>query len=87
MSLPDETTTYCSRCSDYNIEDECCICKDCISKIFEDMDLELMLTDIKDKKGNKIPESEELMELFDIFWRYVRTELESKLTLSTGDSK
>lgn len=35
MAIPDETTIYCNRCSLYNIEAECCICKSCVSDIIE----------------------------------------------------
>ncbi len=33
--MPDETTIHCTRCSAYNIGDECCICKDCMEKIID----------------------------------------------------
>lgn len=82
--IPDETTIHCSRCSAYNIGDDCCICQDCINKIFEDLDLELMFTDIKNKEGNKIPESDDLMKLLDIFWKHISVNLKSKLTQLTG---
>lgn len=37
MALPDETTIYCSKCSSYNIGDDCCICKSCVKKIIDDV--------------------------------------------------
>ncbi len=33
--IPDEASIFCSRCSGYNIESECCICKDCMSKLID----------------------------------------------------
>ena len=35
--MPDETTIHCSRCSAYNIGEDCCICKDCLNKIIDDL--------------------------------------------------
>lgn len=40
MALPDETSTYCSRCSVFNIGDDCCICKDCMNKIIDGIEWE-----------------------------------------------
>ena len=48
-------------------------------ELVEDIDLELMLTDIKNKEGKKIPESDELMRLFGIFWEHIKKKIESKL--------
>ena len=44
MSVPDETKIYCSRCSVYNMGSECCICKDCMDKLID----ELKMKKIKD---------------------------------------
>jgi len=35
MALPNESSIYCSRCSAYNIGDDCCICKSCMNKIID----------------------------------------------------
>lgn len=35
MAIPDESTTYCSRCSSYNIGTNCCVCKSCTEDIID----------------------------------------------------
>ena len=45
-------------------------------KDFEDIDIELMLTDIKDKKGNKFKLSDEFMELIILFWDYLKLSID-----------
>ena len=48
-------------------------------ELVEDIDLELFLTDIKDKEGKKIPQSDELMKLFGIFWEHIKKKIRLKL--------
>lgn len=33
--IPNETTLHCSRCSSYNLEDNCCLCKECLGTIID----------------------------------------------------
>ncbi len=40
--MPDETTIHCSRCSAYNLEDDCCICKDCLNKIIDELKMQFV---------------------------------------------
>ena len=53
--------------------------KERVDEVFEFQDIKLLLTNIKDKEGNKIKESDELMKLFDIFWEYLKPQLKSDL--------
>ena len=45
--------------------------KEIMDKI-DELDVDVMFTDIKDTKGNKIPESDNLMVLFGFFWDYMK---------------
>lgn len=45
----------------------------------EHINLELLFTDIRDKKGIQIPESQDLMELFNVFWLYIQNRLKKNL--------
>ncbi len=51
-----------------------------VLELIDDVDLELMFTDIKDKQGNKIEQSDELMELFGVFWNYIQNKLKERIT-------
>ena len=46
-----------------------------IKGMIEDVDIELMLTDIKDKEGNKAELSDEIMEIISIWWKGKKQEL------------
>ena len=50
-------------------------------EILEVIDLDLLLTDVKDTEGNKISESDEIMKLFFIFADVYRKEIEKELEL------
>ncbi len=51
-----------------------------VKEIIEDVDLKLLLTDIKNKEGKKFELSDELMELFRTFWEvYLEKELNSEV--------
>lgn len=43
------------------------------------VDLELMLTDIKDKEGNKVELSDEIMQLITIWWEEQSKKLKDKI--------
>lgn len=60
--------------------------KDVLGMI-EDIDIELFLTDIKDKKGNKAELSDELMEIISLWWDKKSEELTSKIKKELGDKK
>ena len=48
--------------------------------LIDEMDTELMFTDIKDiEKNEKLAQSDELMELFGIFWDHVKVRLKQKI--------
>ena len=53
-------------------------------KMIEDVDLELFLTDIKDKKGKNFEFSEEFMKIVEIWWNGKSKELLAKLGDSHG---
>ena len=50
-----------------------------VLKLIDDVNIELMLTDIKDNKGNKVNLSDEIMELISIWWDKKSEELKAKL--------
>ncbi len=50
-----------------------------MKKSFDETDLELMFTDIKTNEGKKIPQSDSLMELFEVFWKHISKDLKTKL--------
>lgn len=50
-----------------------------IKKLIDEIDVELFLTDIKDKQGNKIEISDEIMEIIRIWWEQKSVELKQKL--------
>ncbi|KKM69047.1 hypothetical protein LCGC14_1454670 [marine sediment metagenome] len=52
-------------------------------KMIEDVDIELMFTDIKDKDGDKFANSKEVMEVIGIWWNDKSKEPLKKL----GDDK
>ena len=52
-------------------------------KMIEDVDIELMFTDIKDKDGDMFANSKEVMEVIEIWWNDKSKELLKKL----GDDK
>ena len=51
-----------------------------ILKLIDDIDLELMFTDIKDKKGNKFELSDELMEVISLWWDKKSKQLKDLIT-------
>lgn len=55
-----------------------------VLELFEDMDLQLMFTDIKDKEGKKIDGSDEFMDLHNIFWGHVSGKLKKAITKEKG---
>ncbi len=48
-------------------------------EIIDDVDLELIFTDVKDKEGNKIKESDDIMKLYTVFWQDVQEKLKQEL--------
>ena len=52
-----------------------------VGKVIDDIDLALMFTDIKDKKGNKFEFSNELMEIIAIWWTEQSKKIKQKLGL------
>ena len=52
-------------------------------KMIEDVDIELMFTDIKDKDGDTFANSKEVMEVIEIWWNDKSKEILAKL----GDDK
>lgn len=60
--------------------------KEMIEKINE-LDIDVMFTDIKDTKGNKIPESDDLMILFGFFWDYMKEKIGSEISPLTNEEK
>jgi len=50
-----------------------------ILKLIDEIDIELLLTDIKDKQGNKYELSNEIMEIISIWWNKKSEELKQKI--------
>ncbi len=50
-----------------------------IIKLIEDVDIELLFTDIKDKDKNKVDLSDDVMEIIRIWWEYKSKELLTKI--------
>jgi len=50
-----------------------------ILKILDDLDIELFLEDVVDKKGNKVKIPKEVLDLWDIYWEHIKDKLKSKL--------
>ena len=50
-----------------------------VLKIIDDVDIELMLTDVKDKEGRVVELSEPLMEIISIWWQMKKEELKERL--------
>lgn len=55
-----------------------------LKKAIEDFNLELFLTDIKDKEGNKVELSDEIMEIIQIWWEQKEQELLARLEANRG---
>ena len=57
-------------------------------KLIDDVDIELMFTDIKDKEGKKFELSDEFMEIIGIWWKGKSKEIQSKLKgVENGNKK
>ncbi len=56
-----------------------------VKQAIEDVDIELMFTDIKDACGKKMELSDELMEVIGIWWKDKSEELLQKLGLDAND--
>ena len=51
-----------------------------VKQLYEDIDLELLFVDIKDKEGNKDKMSDEIMKIYMIFWiEYLKPNLIKRL--------
>ena len=50
-----------------------------VKKLIEDIDIELFLTDIKNKEGEKVYCSDEFMKIIQLWWDEKSEELKSKL--------
>ncbi len=71
--IPDETTIYCSRCSVFNIGDDCCICKSCLNKIIDEV------LNYRRRKANQEIEDERSMAHTHTTINLIEKELKEKL--------
>ena len=75
----EKATHYCDTNSEADvIEAQLQTLKD-IKKLIDEIDIELFLTDIKDKQGNKIEISDEIMEIIRIWWEQKSEEIKQRI--------
>lgn len=49
------------------------------------LDIDLFFIDVKDEKGNIIPESKQLMDLFNLFWVHLKPKIKQLLLTKFGE--
>ena len=56
-----------------------------IDEVVDEVDIELLFTDIKDKQGNKVELSDEIMQIISIWWEQKSEDLKSTLKERIGE--